>query len=110
MFFVAIGIESLVLRLGVAPAFGAMFDDFGGRDTLPMWTRAWVYGAWPYLLFPAIAACMVGFALITRKRRGPGWPLAFAATGFVLFVANVMAALLAFYLPLFSLAECAHAA
>ena len=36
---------------------------------------------------------------------GPGWPLAFVATGFVLFVANVMSALLAFYLPLFSLAE-----
>lgn len=104
VFFVAVGLESLTLRLRAAPAFGAMFDDFGGRDALPTWTRAWVYGAWPYFTFPALAAGVVGLAALSSGRAEPRRLLWFVAIGVALLVGNTGAALFAFYLPVFTLA------
>ncbi|MCB9592440.1 MAG: hypothetical protein H6719_06890 [Sandaracinaceae bacterium] len=75
-----------------------MFDDFGGRDALPGWTQAWVYGFSPY-----IVALLLGAVLVVGAARAssPRSLATVVALGVALLAVTVGGAMSAFYLPMF---------
>ncbi len=94
----------LYLRFRLAPAFGAMFADFGGDGALPRWTVAWTFGWSPYAVVEVLALAVLGFAARAHWRRDGRWLGATVAFGVVLWLATLGAALLAFYAPIFAIA------
>ncbi|MCA9605526.1 MAG: hypothetical protein KC619_08020 [Myxococcales bacterium] len=99
--FVLACVETAWIRFRMAPAFGAMFDDFGGRAALPAFTRAWVYGVSPYAAVLGLATLLlVGAAVAGRTR--PRGHVPVLLVGATLLVATLATAFFAFYLPLFA--------
>ncbi len=80
-----------------------MFDDFGGRDALSGWTRAWVYGVWPYVIALGLAGLLVIVAGVVGARGAPRRLIVLVlVAGAAVVVATLVGAFSAFYLPLFA--------